>query len=108
MAEIVHVTFLIGIVLQAGVVSPLIVPDSMGTNIVSTLTFLIQMGAGWTSVLSWLAYLSHWTMFAADEAHAMYELGSFYCLVAGALNYFIVCQTLDRNYNNPFEKLVTK
>lgn len=71
----------------------------------NNLTFLAQMGAGWLWLYSLLANGFHWSFGAAVEYHPFFELGSFYCLVSGALNYFAMTQTLDRARKKAFERL---
>ena len=92
---LVHATFLMGICLKGGVVWPVWHFRAEGWSAFNNLTFIFQLGAGIPALLSMVAHFAEWTSFAAREAHAHYELGSFYCLVAGSLNYFIVVQSLD-------------
>ncbi|MBN1865823.1 hypothetical protein JW916_00895 [Candidatus Sumerlaeota bacterium] len=105
---VIHLTFLFGVLLKGGLVWPAWSLYTPGFSILNNLTVVVQMGAGWLAALSLGAHLSHWgalAAVAAVESHSWFELGSFYCLVAGALNYFAVCQALDRNHKKPFEIL---
>ncbi len=93
-------TFLLGCVLHAGVYWPVWSIHNEGFNIINNITFVIQMGSGLPALLSLLAsahpqiFFLRWA--AADTSHALYDLGSFYLLACGAMNYFVVCNTFDR------------
>jgi len=97
---VVNLTFFIGILMHGGVAWPIWSSSDQGFNVVNNLTFIIQLGDGLSSLASlyassrgaggWLSILS------ADPSHPLYDLSSFYLLVAGAMNYFIVCNTYDR------------
>lgn len=109
---VVHLVFLLGMCLQGGLVWPIWSMKDPGFSIINIPSFVISMGAGWPALLSLWAHLPveafsspdwmntytdpRWPALAIKEAQPFAELGSFYCLVAGALNYFIVWQTLDR------------
>jgi hypothetical protein len=101
----VHLTFLLGIILKGGLVPLPWSASDPSFSIVNNLTFILQMGAGWPALLSLGAYYWNWGALAAEETHAWYELGSFYCLVAGSLNYFVVCHSVDRNRKKAFEMI---
>ena len=102
---IVHVTFFVGILLHGGVVPPVPEPGVPTMAIIGMLVFIMQLGAGWPAVLSLLAWKFGWTGLAAQPVSYWYELGSFYCLVAGTLNYFIACQSFDATRKPAFENL---
>ena len=57
---------------------------------VNNLTFVVQMLAGWPALVSLGGFFAGLAPLKAQEPHAWFELGAFYCLVAGALNYFII------------------
>lgn len=99
-----HLTFALGVVLKGGLIWPVWITQP-GFSILNYMTFVVQIGAGWMSVLSLAANLGHWNVLAAVESHANYEIGSFYCLVAGAMNYFIIVQSLERSKKKAFEML---
>lgn len=98
-AVLLHVTFLVGMILKGGVVTP----GAQGIEPISFLTFIVQLGAGWLALWSYLAYLLSAPLLAPQVAHPLYELGSFYCLVAGTLNIFAVLQAVDRSRKRPIE-----
>lgn len=102
---VIHLTFFLGICLKGGLVWPAWTLWDPAFSIVNNLSLLMQLGAGWMAVLSLLAHLCQWPLFAASEPHALFELGSFYCLVAGGLNYFVVLQSLDLSRKKAFELL---
>jgi len=100
---VIHATFVAGVALRGGAVWPSW-SFADPSFIVNDLTFLMQMLGGWPALFSLGAHFAGWSI-AADQAHTLYELGSFYCLVAGALNYFVVCQSLSRNRRAAVERL---
>jgi Family of unknown function (DUF6677) len=102
---VIHATFLIGVLLRGGVAWPIWSLSSPGFSVINNINFIFQFGAGWMSVFSMVATQMEWGALGALEVHPYSELGSFYCLVAGALNYFIVWQTLDRRRRKAFEFL---
>jgi len=99
-----HLTFFIGIGLHGGVLWPVWNPRDAAFSFVNNLIFLAQLGAGWPALLSLLAHFEGWR-FAAAEPRVLYELGSFYCFVAGVLNLLIISQSLDLGRKKPFEIL---
>jgi hypothetical protein len=101
----IHLTFVIGVSLKGGVVWPVWALRDPGFNIINILTFVVQMGTGWLSVLSLAAHAGAWAHFAPAPASAYFELGSLYCLAAGALNYFVIRQSQERNEKKAFEVL---
>ena len=99
---VVHLTFAVGVFLHGGLLWPVWTLRDPAFSIVNNLTFVVQLGSGWLGIASLVAHFAHWN-FAAIETHSLFELGSFYCLVAGGINYFIVCQSLDRGEKKAFE-----
>ena len=102
-----HITFFMGLTLKGGVVFPEWNYRSETFNIISVLTFLVDMGAGWPSLASLAARhgmepnsfvpltgFRGWL--AGDEAAAAFDLASFHILLVGALNYFACCALYDR------------
>jgi len=102
---LIHATFLIGVVLRGGVAWPIWSLSNPGFSVINNINFIFQFGAGWLSILSLAATQMHWSLLGGIEGHPYSEMGGFYCLVAGALNYFIVWQTLDRRQRKAFELL---
>jgi hypothetical protein len=92
---LIHLTFLIGICMHGGVVWPNWNPQDPTFNVVNNLTFVVQMFAGWPALISLGSLFAGFAPLKAVEPHAWFELGSFYCLVAGALNYFVICNAAD-------------
>ncbi|GAB4313247.1 MAG: hypothetical protein Kow0059_04370 [Candidatus Sumerlaeia bacterium] len=97
-------TFVIGIALHGGVLWPVWNYKAEGFNAINILTFFSQMGNGASAALSLLTDWSHLgivhmtPIFNSDEQAATFELGSFYLLIAGAMNYFSVVGFYDRFY----------
>lgn len=101
---IVLVTFAIGLILRGGVVWPSWTLDS-GFNLVNIITFIIQMGAGLPALISLGFNLAGDSVgrlgpiIGGIPSGTYFELGSYYLLVAGALNYFAACNFYDRLVN---------
>ena len=87
------VTFALGIALRGGVVWP------VGTgefNLINYFTFVVQLGAGLLSLASLGANLAGVQWLGGQLWHPYFELGTYYLIVAGAINYFAVCNFYDR------------
>jgi hypothetical protein len=100
---IVIVTFALGLAWHGGVDWPSWLPSAPDFNLINNFTFLIQLGMGLPAILSLLANLStglattlHLGFLAGTPTHPYYELGVFYMIVAGAINYFATCNLYDR------------
>lgn len=100
----VFTTFFIGIMLHGGVVWPSWTTKSEDFNLINNFTFLVQMGAGLPALASLLASLNVSTgegsglfgFLAGYAPHPFFELGSYYLIVAGAINYFAIGNYFDR------------
>ena len=92
---LIHLTFLIGMLMHGGMVWPNWNPQDPTFNVVNNLTFVVQMFAGWPALVSLGGFFAGLAPLKAQEPHAWFELGAFYCLVAGALNYFVICNAAD-------------
>jgi hypothetical protein len=107
---LVMVTFVLGLALHSGVAWPSWTPGAADFNLINNFTFIIQMGAGLPALVSLAAQFisalpawaqpivqsTHLTVLAGAPPHPYYELGSYYLIVAGAINYFAVCNLHDR------------
>jgi hypothetical protein len=116
-------SFLIGLMLNGSVHWPAWSPKTEGFNLINILTYLTQMGNGLFATLSMIAdwefvkrlqemqsignnvsineiqnSLGALKIFHGNEISSTFELGSFYLLVAGAMNYFSVVGYWDRYY----------
>jgi hypothetical protein len=104
---VLNLTFAIGLAVHGGVVWPVWRWSDDGFNIVSNLSFIIELGAGLPSLVSLWADPQGWgdalSFLAADPSHPLYDLSSFYLLIAGAMNYFVVCNTYDRLFAGRLE-----
>jgi len=104
---VIEFTFLMGLLLKGGVALPVL--DASGGSIISVLTFIIQLCNGLLSLVSLGAVLWDQSLalrglnasglvkfFCGSPPHAFFELGAFYLLVAGAMNYFTIMNFYDR------------
>lgn len=96
----IETTFLLGSALRGSVLLPEFRWSHEGFNIVSLLTFFTQMFNGGAAVVSLLPELlgRRWAILPYDESYCWADLGSFYLLVAGGLNYFVLRSTYDHFY----------
>ena len=97
--------FLVGSLLRGGVLLPEFRWGHEGFNIVSLLTFFTQMFNGAAALVSLLPELfrAKWGVFPYDESYSWADLGTFYTLVAGGLNYFVLMSTYDHFYGKKRE-----
>lgn len=93
-------TFLIGAALHGSVLVPEFNPRNEGFNLITILTFLVQMCNGLLALISLLPELfgPGAAILPYDETHPLAELGSFYLLVSGGMNYFVLASTWDHFY----------
>jgi len=88
---VINLTVLVGLQFQAAVVLPVWTPGSLGSVVINSLTFVMQLGYGLFSLLCLLnGHLYQWNILQADMGNAYFELGTFYLMVAGGLNYLLV------------------
>lgn len=99
---LVGLTFALGLALHSSVAWPTWSVRSEEFNLINNFTFVIQMGSGLPAIASFYASTGGG---AAGEAlawlagtppHPAYELGSYFLIVAGALNYFAAGNFYDR------------
>ena len=106
---ILNLTFILGLVNAGGVMFPALSPSAPGFSYVNILIFLGQIGNGLLSLLCILAreistgfaasipFLSGLIhIFNNPPVHAFFEIGSFYLVVSGTMNYFVLCNFYDR------------
>jgi hypothetical protein len=91
-------TFLAGSMLQGSVLFPDFNFGSEGFNLVTILTFLTQMFNGLLGLLSLLPDIGGPAILPYNETHHWADLGSFYLLVSGGMNYFVLASTYDHFY----------
>jgi len=96
----IELTFLIGSLLRGSVLLPEFRVTHEGFNVVALLTFFTQLFNGLAALLSLLPeFLGRaFAIFPYDESYCWADLGSFYLLVAGGLNYFVLTSTYDHFY----------
>jgi hypothetical protein len=94
---VLQTTFFIGALLQASVLFPEFRWDHDGFNIVSILTFVTQMFNGLLGLISLLPDTlgPKFALLPYNEACPWADLGSFFLLVSGGMNYFVLTSTYD-------------
>ena len=92
--------FLVGAALKGVVLWPDWNPGGEGFNIVNILAFAVQMFNGLLGLVSLLPDLAgaKLALLPYRETHATSELGSFFMLVSGGMNYFVLTGTWDSFY----------
>jgi hypothetical protein len=106
---IIMVTFAIGVALGGGVIWPVWIPGTEGFNIVNCLTFIVQLGGGVPALISLASDLDLGLAFLRGrEWRGVFDLASFYLLISGAMNYFVVMNFYDRYYNKRHRKPMEK
>lgn len=93
-------TFAFGVALHSHVLWPVWSIRSEDFNLISNFTFVVQMGSGLFALSSFMASVSAEagsTGVSKLAMHAYFELGSYFLIVAGALNYFAVGNFYDRH-----------
>lgn len=95
-AWMVILTFLLGLLLHSGVAWPSWSPSAPDFNLINNFTFVVQLGAGLPALLSLLSQSVPQLGLAGQPVHPYYELGGYFLIVAGAVNYFAVCNFYDR------------
>lgn len=99
---IIGATFGFGLALHGAVLWPTWSYRSEDFNLINNFTFITQLGAGLPAVASFLvsritgAEAGPMSWLGGVQSHTNFELGSYYLIVAGALNYFAVGNLYDR------------
>lgn len=95
-----QVTFLIGAALRGSVLIPEFNFRSPGFNLLNILTFITQVFNGGLGIISMLPELfgAGAAILPNDEAGTFADLGAFYLLVSGGMNYFVLASTYDNFY----------
>ena len=89
-------TFILGWVLHGGVAWPSWSMSAPDFNLINNITFVMQMGAGLPALASLTSSILNYSPLGGIPQHPFYELGSYYLLVGGAINYFALCNLWDR------------
>lgn len=95
-------TFGLGLALHGSVLWPTWSVSSEEFNLINNFTFVTQMGSGLPAVASFLvsrvtnAEPGAMSWLGGIQSHTNFELGSYYLIVAGALNYFAIGNLYDR------------
>lgn len=99
---IIGTTFTIGLALHGAVLWPTWSFRSEDFNLINNFTFITQLGSGLPAFASFLisrvtgAEAGPMSWLGGIQSHTNFELGSYYLIVAGALNYFAVGNLYDR------------
>lgn len=94
---LINITFMIGVLLHGAVVWPIWNRHAEGFNIVNNFTFVIQLGSGLLGLLSMVGHLLRPNgVLTGQEWNAYFDLASFYLLVSGGMNYFVICHFYDQ------------
>lgn len=99
---IIGTTFTLGLALHGAVLWPTWSFRSEDFNLINNFTFITQLGTGLPAVASFLASrltgaeAGSLSWLGGIQQHTNFELGSYYLIVAGALNYFAVGNLYDR------------
>jgi hypothetical protein len=89
-------TFGLGLLLHGAVLWPVYSPSDWGFNAMNILTFVVQLGNGLAALLCLAVSATFPAWAEATRAHTLFELGSVYLLMAGAVNSFTVGALYDR------------
>jgi hypothetical protein len=90
------VTFALGLALHGGVAWPTWRLSNPEFNLINNITVIIQLGAGLPALASLWASQHGWAWLGGVPQNPYYELGAYYLIVAGAVNYFAACNLSDR------------
>lgn len=99
---IIGTTFAIGLSLHGAVLWPTWSFRSEDFNLINNFTFITQLGSGLPAVASFVASrltgseAGPLSWLGGIQSHTHFELGSYYLIVAGALNYFAMGNLYDR------------
>lgn len=89
-------TFALGLASHGGVVWPSWSRSDESFNLMNNLIFGVQILAGLPALLSLAAAQLGLPVLGGSPEHAYFELGSYYLVAAGALNYFATTNFHDR------------
>lgn len=95
-----QLTFLVGVALRGSVLMPIFNLREPGFNLVNVLTFFTQIFNGGLGLISLLPELfgARAAIFPYQESAPYADLGAFYLLVSGGMNYFVLVSTYDHFY----------
>jgi len=97
---ILQLTFIIGAMLRGSILIPAFSIRSEAFNLVNILTFFTQMFNGGLGIISMIPDLlgPGASLFPNNEAYPLADLGAFFLLVSGGMNYFVLVSTWDNFY----------
>ncbi|MCX7018751.1 MAG: DUF6677 family protein [bacterium] len=100
---VLEAAFLAGAFLQGSVLVPEFAYTNKDFNLVTILTFFTQMFNGLLGIVSVAPDLLaragiHVRILPYNETNQWFDLGSFYLLVSGGMNYFVMMSTCDHFY----------
>lgn len=99
---VLEATFLVGAMFRGSVLFPVFNYREEGFNLVTILTFFTQMFNGLLALVSLLPDLTGgvFHVLPYNETSHWFDLGSFYLLVSGGMNYFVLMNTYDYFYGS--------
>ena len=97
---ILELTFLLGAVLRGSILVPVFSFRDPAFNLVNVLTFITQMFNGGLGIVSMLPEIfgARAHILPYNEAYVWADLGAFFLLVSGGMNYFVLVSTWDHFY----------
>jgi hypothetical protein len=96
---VLEATFLVGAAFKGSVLLPDFRFGSEGFNVVTILTFFTQMFNGGLGLISLAPeFMRGWHILPYDETNQWADLGSFFLLVSGGMNYFVMTSVYDHFY----------
>ncbi len=100
---ILEITFLLGTVLRGTVLVPEFNFRDPAFNLVNILTFLAQVFNGGLALISMLPEIlgPGAAILPYQEDYVWADLGAFFLLVSGGMNYFVLVKTYDHFYAEP-------
>jgi len=97
---VLELTFLIGAMLRGSILIPAFSIRNEAFNLVNILTFFTQMFNGGLGIISMMPDIlgPGASLFPNNEAYPWADLGAFFLLVSGGMNYFVLVSTWDNFY----------
>lgn len=97
---ILQLTFCLGAILRGSVLIPVFDINNPGFNLVNILTFITQMFNGGLGIISMLPDMfgPAAAIFPYNESATYADLGAFFLLVSGGMNYFVMVKGYDHFY----------
>lgn len=98
---VIQTTFVLGLICHGAVLLPPYNPADWGMNAMNILTFVVQLANGLAAMLTMAVSQLFPAWAASTRAHTLFELGSVYLLMAGAVNSIVLGGLYDRHLRRP-------